>query len=51
MNKNTDAQLLAMALQRTAQFNPADAIPAEEVYRSLGISAEDIAACYEVEIE
>lgn len=50
-DESNDAQLLAVATQRMAHFNTADTIPAEEVYRSFGISAEDIAACDEVEFE
>ena len=51
MDEINDARLLAVATQRMAHFNAADAIPAEEVYRSLGISVEDIDACDEVEFE
>lgn len=51
MDEINDARLLTVATQRMARFNAADAIPAEEVYRSFGISAEDLDACDEVEFE
>ena len=51
MGEVNDARLLAVANERMANHTHADAIPAEEVYRELGITEEDIASCDEVEIE
>lgn len=51
MDEVNDARLLAVANERMANHTHADAIPAEEVYRELGITEEDIASCDEVEIE
>ena len=38
-----DAKLAALAAQRMQGFDPANAIPAEEVYRQNGITKEEIA--------
>ena len=46
-----DARLLSIAAERMAHFDPATAIPSEDVYNSLGITQEDIDACGEVEFE
>lgn len=46
MDEVNDARLLAVANERMANHTPA-----EEVYRELGITEEDIASCDEVEIE
>ena len=51
MDELNDARLLAIAAERMAHFDPATAIPGEEVYSSLGITREDIDACGEVEFE
>lgn len=51
MDEVNDARLLAVANERMASCHPADAISAEEVYRELGITDEDIRSCGEVEIE
>lgn len=51
MDEVNDARLLATANERMSNFNPCDAIPAEDIYRELGITDEDIANCTEVEIE
>ncbi|MGN0477222.1 MAG: type II toxin-antitoxin system Phd/YefM family antitoxin [Ruminococcus sp.] len=51
MDEVNDARLLATANERMSNFNPSDAIPAEDIYRELGITDEDIANCTEVEIE
>lgn len=51
MDEVNDARLLAAANERMANYNPVDSIPAEAVYRELGITDEDIASCGEVEIE
>jgi len=46
-----DARLLSIATDRMANFNPASTIPADDLYRDLGISREDMDAIGEVEIE
>ena len=51
MDELNDARLLALAAERMAHFDPAAAIPGEEVYRALGITQEDMDACGEVEFE
>ena len=47
----SDARLLEIAVARMQNYNPETAIPAEEVYRNLGITEEDLAGSDEVEIE
>lgn len=51
MDEVNDARLLTMATERMSNYNPADAISGEDVYRSLGITREDIDAFGEVEFE
>lgn len=51
MDEVNDARLLIMANNRMKQASIKAAIPAEDVYRDLGISAEDLADAAEVEIE
>ena len=46
-----DARLLKIAESRMEHYDPKTVIPAEEVYRNLGITEEDIAGSDEVEIE
>ena len=46
----SDAGLLEIAVSRMQDYNPETAIPAEEVYRNLGITEEDLAGSDEVEI-
>lgn len=46
-----DARLLTLATKRMDQYDPASAIPAENVYQDLGITQEDLAECGEVEFE
>lgn len=46
-----DAKLAAVAAQRMQHFDPAKAIPAEEVYRKYGLSEADLANMDEVEFE
>ena len=46
-----DAKLLALATERMANYDPDTLIPAEEVYRELGINEKDLEDCDEVEIE
>ncbi len=51
MDELNDARLLLLANSRMAKANPATAIPAEEVYRDLGINPDDLAGFDEVDIE
>ena len=46
-----DAKLAALAAQRMQGFDPADAIPAEEVYRQNGITKAALDSMDEVEFE
>ena len=46
----SDSELLEIAATRMRDYNPETAIPAEEVYRNLGITEEDLAGSDEVEI-
>ena len=46
-----DARLLEIALERMEHYDPKTTIPAEKVYRNLGITEEDLAGSDEVEIE
>ena len=46
-----DARLLAVAEDRLSHFDLSKTIPAEEVYRKLGITHEEIDAMPEVELE
>jgi len=46
-----DARMLHIAAERMAHYDPSTAIPADEVYKTLGITKEDIDNCGEVEIE
>lgn len=46
-----DARLLSLAAERMADFDPAATVPAEALYKELGISQEDMDAVGEVEIE
>ena len=51
MDEVNDARLLEIAVARMQNYDPETAIPAEEVYRNLGITEEDLAGSDEVEIE
>lgn len=51
MDELNDARLLTLAVNRMSNFNSSSAIPAEQVYKELGISQDDFSACDEVEIE
>ena len=51
MDEVNEARLLSLATERMAHFDPATALDAEEVYRSLGITKEELDACGEVEFE
>ena len=46
-----DAKLLAVAAERMANLDPDALITAEELYRELGITEEDLESVGEVEIE
>lgn len=47
-DEEIDAKLLSIATKRMAHYDPNGAIPAEEVYRKLGINQEDIENCSDV---
>lgn len=51
MDEVNDARLLSIATERMTNFDPAAAIPGDEVYNSLGITQEDIDNCGEVDFE
>lgn len=51
MDEVNDAKLAALAAERMQHFDPAAAIPAEEVYCSHGITEADLASMDEVEFE
>ncbi len=51
MDEVNDARLLMLAAKRLENNNIKNAIPAEDVYNNLGISADDLADFDEVEIE
>ena len=51
MDEVNDARLLEIAVARMQNYDPETAIPAEEVYRNLGITEDDLAGSDEVEIE
>ncbi len=51
MDEVNDARLMAIAVSRMANFDPSTVIPAEELYRELGITKDDLDAVGEVEFE
>lgn len=51
MEEVNDARLLTLAAQRMAHYDPSKAIPADRVYRELGITAEELKDTDEVELE
>ena len=51
MDEVNDARLLEIAVARMQNYDPETAIPAEEVYKNLSITEEDLAGSDEVEIE
>ncbi len=51
MDEVNDARLLILANNRLANADFSNALPAEDVYRDLGISSEDIKDYDEVDIE
>ena len=46
-----DAKLLNLANERMEKFDISQAIPAEDVYKKLGITEEDLTDYKDVEIE
>lgn len=51
MDEVNDARLLAVATERMEHFDPSTVIAAEDLYKELGITQEDLDAIGEVEIE
>lgn len=51
MDELNDARLLAVASERMAHFDPSTLISEEEMNRRLGVTDDDLAGFYEVEIE
>lgn len=51
MDEVNDARLLSLANERMQNFNSANLIPSEALYKELGITKEDLAAIGEVEFE
>ncbi len=51
MDEVNDARLLALATERMEHFDSTSVIPADDLYKELGITKEDLDAIGEVEIE
>ena len=51
MDEVNDARLLSLANERMQNFNSANLIPSEALYKELGIKKEDLDAIGEVEFE
>ena len=51
MDEVNDARLLNLANERMQNFNSANLIPSEALYKELGITKEDLDAIGEVEFE
>lgn len=51
MDEVNDARLLAVATERMEHFDPSTVVAAEDLYKELGITQEDLDAIGEVEIE
>ena len=51
MDEVNDARLLAVATERMEHFDPSTVVSAEDLYKELGITQEDLDAIGEVEIE
>lgn len=51
MDEVNDARLLSIANERMQNFNPANLISSEDLYKELGITEEDLDAIGEVEFE
>ena len=51
MDEVNDARLLSLANERMQNFNSANLIPSEALYKELGITKDDLDAIGEVEFE
>ena len=51
MDEVNDARLLSIANERMQNFNPANLISSEDLYKELGITEEDLDTIGEVEVE
>lgn len=51
MDEVNDARLLAIASERMEHYNPENSVSADELYKELGITDEDLESVGEVEIE
>ena len=51
MDEVNDARLLAVATERMETFNPDTVVSADDLYKELGITQDDLDAIGEVEIE
>lgn len=51
MDEVNDARLLAVATERMENFNPDTVVSADDLYKELGITQDDLDAIGEVEIE
>ena len=51
MDEVNDARLLSLANERMLNFNPANLISSEDLYKELGITEEDLDTIGEVEFE
>lgn len=51
MDEVNDARLLSLANERMQNFNSANLIPSEALYKELGITKDDLDAIGEVELE
>ena len=51
MDEVNDARLLSIANERMQNFNPANSISSEDLYKELGITEDDLEAVGEVELE
>lgn len=51
MEELENARLFAMAEARLKDFDPEKAVPAEDIYKKLGITEDDLADFDEVELE
>lgn len=51
MDEVNDARLLSIANERMQNFNPANLISSEDLYKELGITEDDLEAIGEVEFE
>lgn len=51
MDEINEARLALLAAERMKSLDPASLISAEDLYKELGVSQEDLDSCGEVEIE